>query len=107
MYLPSHWCVTIAISLSLYFFPFVTNNTISPCVRNTRDVFGFKQRRWSPGFPTSMKGGITIFFKTTDLANNFIPKITLGIASWSFDIIRILSLMFQKQNVTINYGYVN
>ena len=91
------WCITIGISLSLYLFPFVTNNTISPCVRNTRDVFGFKHRRWSPGSPTSMKGGITIFWKTTDLANDFIPKIALGIAARSFDIIRIVSHIFQKQ----------
>ena len=50
--------------------------------------------------------GITIFFKTTDLANKFIPKITLGISSWSFNLVWVLSLMFLKQNVTINYSYV-
>ena len=100
------WCTAIVIGLSLYFFLFVTDNTVSPRVRSTRDVFGFKHRGWSTGSPSNMQGGITIFIKITDLTNNFIPEITLVIATWSFDIIWILSLMFQKQNVTIDYCYI-
>ena len=79
-----------------YFVAFITNKSVSLYFRNTRDVLGCKHTRWrwSPWPTTSIIGGITIFFKTTDLANMFIPKITLGISSWSFNLIWILSLIF-------------
>jgi len=106
VFTPTLWCTAIDIGLSLCFILFVTDNTVLPRVRSKRDVFGFKHRRWSSGSPTNMQGGITIFIKITDLTNNFIPEITLIIATGSFEIIWILSLMFQKQNVTIHYCYI-
>ena len=73
------WCITIGNDLALCFVQFVTNNTVSPCDRNTWHMFGFKHRsrRWSPWPPTSMKRGVAVFIKITDLANQLIPKITL------------------------------